>query len=521
MDQESTISKWSSSTPLDGRNRLLSAAGPAARMYVLLAVVGIGLYFLLPSSWQNIAFVVSNLAALGAILYAWKTRRLRPTSGWLLFAAFPLVTGIGNSVYFVNDSILHIDPFPSLGDAAFLAGYVLLAAGLIRIQDARSVGRDTRALLDSAIITVGFAAASWVFFLAPVLREDTPFIERLAAVGYPVGDVLVLAVAARFFLGLRHRGPVFGWTLTTVIVMLVADTIFVVLNLLDLYVTGHPIDALILTYNLGWGAVALHRDANKLSEAPPLTRADPSRWRLPALAVASLLAPAVLLIQVTQGNFRDAAVTAAAAAVLFLLVVARMTGLVRALELVLAERRALEAELEYRAHHDQLTGLVNRRMFVELLGRVLDERPTGGAQVLFIDLDRFKTVNDTLGHGAGDTLLVATARRLSDTLHPDDVVARLGGDEFAVLLSEEPSRSADSMSAAIKDALAQPLPLQGLDLRILASIGAAQAGPDDTLETLMHRADMAMYSEKRRVDRRANRPVGSLAAHVADQRAAD
>ena len=494
----------------------MAAAGPVARWYVLLNAVGIGIYFLLPATMQNIAFIVSNVIPLCAILYAWKARQLRPTSGWLLFAAFPMVTGIGNSVYFVNDSILHIDPFPSMGDAAFLAGYVLLAAGLIRIQDARSVGRDTRALLDSAIITVGFAAASWVFFLAPVLREDTPLIERLAAVGYPVGDVLVLAVAARFFLGLRHRGPVFGWMLTTVIVMLFADTIFVVLNLLDLYVTGHPIDALILTYNLGFGAVALHRDANKLSEAPPLSQAHPSRWRLPALAVASLLAPAVLLIQVIQGIFRDTAVIAAAAAVLFMLVVARMAGLVRALEVVLAQRRALENELEHRANHDQLTGLVNRRRFVELLDRVLEQRPDGGAQVLFIDLDRFKTVNDTLGHGAGDTLLATTAHRLRATLHPDDVVARLGGDEFAVVLSAEPPRSAEAVSAVLKEALAEPVPLQGLDLNILASIGTAQARADDTATNLMHRADMAMYTEKRRVDRRANRPVAvSTTGHVA------
>jgi diguanylate cyclase (GGDEF)-like protein len=187
---------------------------------------------------------------------------------------------------------------------------------------------------------------------------------------------------------------------------------------------------------------------------------------------------------------------------------------VRALEAVLAQRRALETELEHRAHHDDLTGLVNRRRFVEQLGQVLEEDHVGGARVLFIDLDRFKTVNDTLGHSAGDTILIATARRLQATLQSRDVVARLGGDEFAVLLGEEPRRSTESVTEALKQALTQPVPVQGLDLRILASIGAAQARADDTLEDLMHRADMAMYTEKRRVDRRANRPVERLDPHV-------
>jgi diguanylate cyclase (GGDEF)-like protein len=235
---------------------------------------------------------------------------------------------------------------------------------------------------------------------------------------------------------------------------------------------------------------------------------------LAALTVASLLAPAVLFIQTLRGNYRDAAVTAAASAVLFLLVATRMAGLVRALEAVLIQRRALEIELEHRAHHDDLTGLVNRRRFVEQLGQVLADRPGGGAQVLFIDLDRFKTVNDTLGHGAGDNLLVTAARRLTAVLDRKDTTARLGGDEFAVLLSAEPQRSAESVSEAIKEALGQPVPLQGLDLRILASIGTAEAKAEDTLEDLMHRADMAMYHQKKRVERRANRPAEPLPLHT-------
>ena len=178
----------------------------AFRCYLAIAAVGVSGYFLLPPATQNVALIVSNLVAVVAIVVSWRRRRLTPTSGWLLLAAFPAATAIGNIIYFVDDSILGVNPFPSVGDASFLAGYVLLAAGLLRIQHARATDRDTTAVLDVAIITVGFAAASWVFFMAPLLAESgTPLLERLVAVGYPVGDVLVLAVTARFFLTARRR----------------------------------------------------------------------------------------------------------------------------------------------------------------------------------------------------------------------------------------------------------------------------------------------------------------------------
>jgi diguanylate cyclase (GGDEF)-like protein len=482
-----------------GTGGVVKTSQSAFGRYVALGLLSIAAYFLLPQLVQNVALLTSNLVATAVILICCRRRRLGPSSGWRLLAGFTLATGVGNGLYFVNDSLRHVQPFPSVGDAAFLGGYLLLAAGLLRLQRARTARIDVPAVLDTAIITVGFAAASWVVLMAPLLHDGTvPLLHRLTALGYPVADVLVLAVAARFFLTSRRRAPAFTWLAGIVIVMLVADTSFAVLNLLGLYQTGHPVDALILAYNLGWGAVALHPGAGELTTTGPPATARPSWPRLTALTVASLIAPTVLVAQVTTGHLEDVVVTASASALLFVLVVGRMAGLVRTLEQVLDQRHALEQELEHRASHDDLTGLANRRLFTDTVQRSLDTRPNGGTQVLFLDLDRFKTVNDSLGHTAGDTLLTITANRLRAASQPGDVIARLGGDEFAVLLDERTPRTLDDACARLTRALAVPVPLHGLDLHVTASIGAAQAHPGEALEHLVHRADIDMYENKAR-----------------------
>jgi diguanylate cyclase (GGDEF)-like protein len=219
--------------------------------------------------------------------------------------------------------------------------------------------------------------------------------------------------------------------------------------------------------------------------------------------MASLIAPAMVIVQVARGELDDVVATASVAAVLFLLVMGRMVGLVRDLESALAQRRALQAQLKHNAHHDDLTGLVNRRRFTERVDDALRRRVGGGTCVMFLDLDRFKTVNDSLGHTAGDSLLVVTAERLRTTLQPGDTAARLGGDEFAVLLEGEPTAAELAETCAtLTRALAETVPMQGLDLTVSASIGSARARPGDTFEDLLHRADVAMYAQKASVDRR-------------------
>ncbi|RBY83627.1 hypothetical protein DQ238_00610 [Geodermatophilus sp. TF02-6] len=162
------------------------------------------------------------------------------------------------------------------------------------------------------------------------------------------------------------------------------------------------------------------------------------------------------------------------------------------------DRKLLEEELRRQAGTDPLTGLVNRSEFWNRLVRAtarLD--PAALPAVLYVDLDGFKTVNDTLGHAAGDELLVAVAGRLSNAVRAGDCVARLGGDEFAVLLGTADAARAQRVADRVLRQLREPVHLCGHGVTVTASIGGAIALPDDSPETLLHRADTAMYTAKR------------------------
>ncbi|MFC5381433.1 diguanylate cyclase domain-containing protein [Aquipuribacter nitratireducens] len=162
------------------------------------------------------------------------------------------------------------------------------------------------------------------------------------------------------------------------------------------------------------------------------------------------------------------------------------------------ERRAAQERLAFLAHHDPLTGLLNRRRLVEELDTVLADRRNGGVAVLFCDLDRFKDVNDTLGHEAGDLVLRLVATRLRSTLRPQDATGRLGGDEFVAVCPGVPDAAvADMLADRVRGALAPALADAAPGLPVGASIGAVVAVPGDDAASLLRRADSAMYEVKR------------------------
>jgi diguanylate cyclase (GGDEF)-like protein len=163
---------------------------------------------------------------------------------------------------------------------------------------------------------------------------------------------------------------------------------------------------------------------------------------------------------------------------------------------------ALSVQREHQAHHDELTGLSNRKLLIRQTNEALADAARSGARAgfLLLDLDRFKEVNDTLGHAVGDRLLRIVAHRLTHSVRPGDLVARLGGDEFAVLLpSVREVSAAREVASRLRAALSEPIRMEGMSFEIEASVGIALYPDDATgFELLMQHADVAMYLAKER-----------------------
>jgi diguanylate cyclase (GGDEF)-like protein len=238
---------------------------------------------------------------------------------------------------------------------------------------------------------------------------------------------------------------------------------------------------------LMWAAAALHPSMRTLSEDRRNAGNAPVRpLRMILLTMSSLLAPLVLIQQgISRPEHVDWLAIGLAAGVLFVLVVGRMSGF-------LLKMQDQAKQLREQALHDDLTGLPNRRHLKQRLQAVLP----APLQLILIDLDDFKDVNDRLGHAVGDQLIAAVAGRLAALTRPVDFFARLGGDEFVMLLPDTSAEQADAVIAQVQAELRRPVPAGPYQLLVGASIGVADGdGTDDAFEPL-RRADVARYVSK-------------------------
>jgi diguanylate cyclase (GGDEF)-like protein/PAS domain S-box-containing protein len=182
-----------------------------------------------------------------------------------------------------------------------------------------------------------------------------------------------------------------------------------------------------------------------------------------------------------------------------------------------SERRRLEEQLTHQAFHDPLTGLANRALFRDRVSHALAlaQRRGTPVTVLFLDLDDFKTVNDSLGHAEGDRLLISAAERFLACARSADTVARLGGDEFAILIEGTDGR--DGLPERLSAAMSHPFSLSGNQIRVTVSIGVASAASEDRADDLLRNADMAMYAAKRRGKGRAETYESRMYADVRER----
>jgi diguanylate cyclase (GGDEF)-like protein len=467
------------------------AGWPAWKVYLAFCGVVAAVYYAVPIEEVQAA-LVGTLGMSSAAVIVIGVRRHRPAVRWpwYVMAVARACFALAEIVYWIQTWVTGHDVFPGYADLLYLSFAVLLAAATVGLVRARRPGKDLPGLLDALVLATGAGMLSWVFLIVPYVRaDDLSLLARVVSLAYPVADILVLGVLARLVTGRGDRPPAFRLFVASVLSLLVADIAYAMLELTIGYQAGNIVDLGWLAMQALGGAAALHPSVTALSDkSPPVPEGPASRSRIVVLAVASLMAPAVLAIEWMRGMPIDVPVIVSGCTILFLLVIARLDGVVRLLT------GALHA-VEEQATTDQLTGLANRRRFHDRWTSALGASvgPTG---LLYIDLDGFKPVNDAFGHEAGDAVLVAVAQRINGVVRAGDVVARLGGDEFAVILPWTDDAAADTVARRILDVLAEPFETPTREVYIGASIGVIRAArgahPDDELR----RADAAMYAAK-------------------------
>ena len=449
------------------------------------------------SSTQNWFYDVVGASAVVVALVGVHINRPDRRLPWWLLATGQALFVAGDVMWNYYDAIGE-SPFPSTADVLYLAGYPFMAVGLLLLIRRRIGDGDRGGVLDAAILTTAVAIISWTFFIQPqVVGSDLDPISLAISLAYPINDLILIGVAMGLLTTPGARTPAFRILGLSLVALLAADQIYAVQNLDGSYVSGGPLDSIYLIAYMLFGVAAAHPSMVHLTDPQPVAITWLGPLRMICLAAAMITGP--LLVTVGPGAEGGLAVVALGTAILSLLVLVRLSGIVRMLDHDVKKRRALEAQLSYQAFHDPLTGLANRRRFVEQAEAALGGRKrTGSIAALFLDLDDFKTVNDSLGHAAGDELLATVAARIREGLRATDLAARLGGDEFGVLLMDIADVGyAQAVAERLLATIQAPLTISEVPVEVGASIGialdtSAMTGVDD----LLGDADVAMYQAK-------------------------
>ncbi|HEY7952783.1 MAG TPA: EAL domain-containing protein [Solirubrobacteraceae bacterium] len=346
--------------PGGGESRGTPFARPHAwQIYLALGAVGAFLYELVPP-FKGYAPLLNLMGLSAVIAVVVGVRRNKPAYAlpWWLFALGLGLYWLGDVYTYSYPKLLHAEvPFPSVGDAIYLTVYPALMLGLLLLVRRRNPRGDRNGLIDSAILTLGLSLLSWVLLIAPYLHDPTmEVLPKIVSVAYPLGDIILLAAAIRLALDNGKHQPAFYLLSASIVSLLVTDFVYGVLTLNGTYHHQLLLDLGWLSYQLLWGAAALHPSMTAMEE--PATEERESQLtplRLALLTCASLIAPVCVLLKEMRRGDLDLIVILVASIVLFGFVVMRMVGLVR------QQERSTERERELAAEKARLTAEIQRR----------------------------------------------------------------------------------------------------------------------------------------------------------------
>jgi diguanylate cyclase (GGDEF)-like protein len=430
-------------------------------------------------------WVTSGVYILVGVIVCWRAvRTTEARRSWMVFAFGISIYGLGNVLWAAWIEHLPNPPIPSICDGMWLTLYPCCYLGIIGLARVRERRVPARMWLDGIVAGLGVAAIGAAIVVRTVMASvsgDTAAV--ITEMAYPLCDLLLAALVVGV-LALR------GWRLDRMWAMLGVG--FIALAVADcmyaLQVAGGasaPSSLTNMTYDIGVLALALAA-WQPVTSVEADTVPGPAVLGIPAAFTFSALG---LLI---YDHFSRLDPIALALAMLTMLAALARTGL------AFRDVRAL-AETRRQALTDDLTSMPNRRAFLRRLrdGITASRASDTSVALLLVDLDHFKELNDTLGHDAGDQLLCQMGVRLHAMLRASDTAARLGGDEFGVLCDPCDTARAELVADKVLQAISEPFPIKGVNLRVTASIGIALYPEHaENGEQLMQHADVAMYEAK-------------------------
>ncbi|WP_221327866.1 GGDEF domain-containing protein [Actinoplanes sp. L3-i22] len=459
-------------------------------LYLTAFVLGLIPYvFLPPGPLFGVWFEVFAWSGVAAMAYR-LLRYRRAGTGPLWLITFWAACGAAGVLVL---SMLERPPSPGPQDAVFLLGSTAQIVGMIWLVRRRVPARNRERLLDSAVISCGYALVVAIFLIKPAVVQAGSVPAAITLAAYPMADLFIFALLVSLLLSGGLGGRAMRLLVLAQLALLVYDLAYAFVPELlfqSSLFAGVANAVSLLVYGL-LGAAALHPGFVELTTASTRSRPDLPWLRTPLLWTATMAGPVLLAWEAWRYDSRvpDAVVIAVGCTLIFGLVVGRLQILVARVNSQTAELAEQARTLEVLASSDGLTGLANRRTWDDLLAAGLDQagRRHLTTTVAILDIDHFKQFNDVHGHQAGDRLLKTAAANWTAQIRNQDLLARYGGEEFILLLPD--------CDAATATEILHRLRAVTPDAQTF-SAGVATWDHHESADDLVARADAALYAAK-------------------------
>ena len=473
----------------DARHPRPSAIDDARSTTIALTLFLVAIAIHATGAVGDLTYPVVVLGGMACTILGLRRHRPSVRFPWILLLATAVLWTAAGVVRQATDATGDMSSSRSLlPDLFAFPGYLVFGVALYALLRSRAATGERGATLDGIMLAAGASLIVHELLIAPTLGDDDAWVmARVAVAVYPAVSMCLLVLAARLAFGPGERSVAFALVLAGTVSLLIGDIVFAYGEIGVFQVPQAVLEIPYLLVPAFIGSAVLHPSITQVTTRSrrPTARLGPGRL---FLVSAALLAPLVVIATHTDERGRMVAVALSG--------VLAATAIVRLVSAITTQA-ATEERLSHQATHDELTDLPSRVLVLETIDELLARDSTRPVAVMFLDVDEFKMVNDSMGHVVGDALLVAAADRIVETVRRDDLVGRISGDEFVVVAPDLDAVGAYALAERVRHAMSDAFVLGDYEMFVSVSVGVTIADdPAASAATLVQEADTAMYRSK-------------------------